>query len=275
MKPHSRFIILFDGLFYIWITFSFQQKPFSYWLSEVPVYKVIWLSLAIVTMTSLSLAAFWFGSNYGDGFAITETVSNTDRVRAADNVGEGIKVHGDWELTVSDPGGANAIVYNFTNSLWANDLLVSMMLPYEDPDSHEIVDWSLSFRRDLENVGVNTQGVYGFTFVNDPRGLLCEVLADAKIESKSPLSLPGKNNLLTSLVLGGSCYVEADGNGDVFTAPQELYEVRTIAQSRTNVQGVPGAVLSRTSNFTNKRLDEPITVSPGQLIAAIVRIRFE
>ena len=113
------------------------------------------------------------------------------------------------------------------------------------------------------------------TFVNDPRGLLCEVLADAKIESKSPLSLPGKNNLLTSLVLGGSCYVEADGNGDVFTAPQELYEVRTIAQSRTNVQGVPGAVLSRTSNFTNKRLDEPITVSPGQLIAAIVRIRFE
>jgi len=235
------------------------------------VYKVIWLSLAAVTMTSLSLAAFWFGSNYGDGFAITETVSNADRVSAADNVGEGIKVHGDWELTVSDPDGSNPIVYNFQNALWAHELLVSLMLPYEDPDSHEITDWWLSFRRDLQKLGISSQGLS----VNAPKGLLCEVLAEAEIESIGPTNIPGFVNASPTLVLGGSCYVKADGDGDVFTGSQELYEVRTIAQSRTNVQGVQGAVLSRRSNFTNKRLDEPITVSPGQLIAAVVRIRFD
>ena len=77
-------------------------------------HKGMWLLLTAVSVTSLSLATFWFGSSYDDGPATTEAVSNAD---TADSVGEGIKVHGDWELTVSDPDGSNAMVYNFENAL--------------------------------------------------------------------------------------------------------------------------------------------------------------
>ena len=70
----------------------------------------IWI-LAIATVAVLIGAAggaYWYGSWENDEVLVKQS---------ADTASEGIKVHGDWEVTVSDPATGEEMVYAFENAL--------------------------------------------------------------------------------------------------------------------------------------------------------------
>ena len=201
--------------------------------------KVMWLSLAVTGMLLLSLTAFWFVGGFGNDLDTVEAVSSGISNRADDGLGEGIKVHGNWELTVSDPDGSNPVVYNFENFLSQGTTLAALMLPEGQNLSETMTGWVVKFWRDPPNGSAN---------------LLCGPSAETSLTENKQ-----------GIILKASCTID----GDIFEDPQELTVVSTRSQSITN----SGIHWGRA--FTIKRLDAPITVAPWQLIAATVYITFE
>ena len=68
----------------------------------------IWIiALGIVAVLALA-GGYWYGSWESDEVVVKQS---------ADTASEGIKVHGDWEVTVSDPATGEEMVYAFENAL--------------------------------------------------------------------------------------------------------------------------------------------------------------
>ena len=69
----------------------------------------IWI-IALGVVSVLALAGeYWYGSWESDEVIVKQN---------ADTASEGIKVHGDWEVTVSDPTTGEEMVYAFENELY-------------------------------------------------------------------------------------------------------------------------------------------------------------
>ena len=66
----------------------------------------------VIGITGVTL--FLYGMNSGQSeipvASISESMNSNENISS-----EGVKVRGDWEVTVSDPDGSNPIVYNFQN----------------------------------------------------------------------------------------------------------------------------------------------------------------
>ena len=211
--------------------------------------KVMWLSLAVTGAIALSLTAFWLVGDFGNDLNTVEAVSSGISNRADDGLGEGIKVHGNWELTVSDPDGSNPVVYNFENSFSGATALAALMLPRDYPLSESMQSWQVKFYRSPATAFSGRNAA----------NRLCEPVADVSTnESEQP-------GVSLGIILKASCTID----GDIFKDPQELSVVTT----RTNSITQAGSTWGR--SFTSKGLDVPITVAPWQLLAATVYITFE
>ena len=81
----------------------------------------IWIiALGVVAILALA-GGYWYGS-WESGEVLVK--------QSADTASEGIKVHGDWEVTVSDPATGEEMVYAFENKLYSsqgNALLTALM----------------------------------------------------------------------------------------------------------------------------------------------------
>ena len=115
----------------------------------------IWI-LAIATVAVLALAGgYWYGSWESDEVLVRQS---------ADTASEGIKVHGDWEVTVSDPATGEEMVYAFENKLShpSGNALLAVLMRGEgivkfDGEGHPSVDctnkWKIHFESDNNNAG--------------------------------------------------------------------------------------------------------------------------
>jgi hypothetical protein len=203
--------------------------------------KIMWLSLAVTGAIALSLTAFWFVGGFGNDLDTVEAVSSGISNRADDGLGEGIKVHGNWELTVSDSDGSNPVVYNFKNTLAAGGgaALSALMLPEGHFAAEAMQRWKVKFWRSPPTGSEN---------------LLCGPIAEASLTANKQ-----------GIMLRAVCTID----GDIFSEPQELSVVSTRAESVATDGKTWGRAL------TVKNLDAPITVAPWQLLAATVYITFE
>lgn len=91
------------------------------------------------------VALFLYGTSGSQSVDSAASISNSQDYDG-NSSGDGIKVHGDWELTVSDQDGSNAVVYNFENqiSIDAIELLSRTLLPLDHEQHLSGVDeWTI------------------------------------------------------------------------------------------------------------------------------------
>jgi len=175
----------------------------------------------------------------------------------ADTASEGIKVHGDWEVTVSDPATGEEMVYAFENKLYSqqgNALLTALMqgegIVKKDDGTNK---WQLGFMG-------GTAGV--------EKGWV-SIIADTSLYQAKPIGI--------AMYLGE---VGAFQLNKSFIVPENWVQLETIS---TQLVYAPGLIPSLNSDsaqefsgyVTVKEFDIPIPVQPGQEVSATVRISFE
>ena len=205
--------------------------------------KITWYLLAAVSVLSISITAFFLGGIHRDAPDAKETVRGTALRQTADSMSEGIKVHGDWELTVSDPDGSNPMVYNFENDLaGGQDILLHLLLPYADDQAQQIHHWDI-------------------LFIEPNGGKLCKATATPNLG-------------LGVLMLSGGCIVDVSGaQAANLELGSGLQQVSTLTFAVPAGQTAEGSWIA--SQFTTSKLDDLVPVSVGQMISATVKITFE
>jgi hypothetical protein len=172
---------------------------------------------------------------------------------------EGIKVHGDWVVTVNNADGSIAQQHTFQNALvdTGKNLLVLMLAPDPAPEAAE-----LTHARELWHLWAVTSGT------NDT------VACDG-----DPHLGTGYNGENFAVVSGrtGSSFVLTNS----FSLPANCIEASTYSVSTVNstydtqVQ-LEGALYPSWLIFTSKTLDDPITgILPDQIVTLKVTISFD
>ena len=206
----------------------------------------IWI-IALGVVSVLALAGeYWYGSWESDEVIVKQN---------ADTASEGIKVHGDWEVTVSDPATGEEMVYAFENALVptkGNALLTILMqgegIVKKDDGTNK---WSLRF----------TGGP-----ANELNGYESRIADTSLYQVTNP---HGHFGSVGAFQLNKS-----------FIVPEDWVQLKTV---HAMLAYVPGLIPSLNSNgdqatngyVTEKEFDVPIPVQPGQEVSATVRISFE
>jgi hypothetical protein len=160
-------------------------------------------------------------------------------------MGEGIKVHGDWEVKVTDPETGSEKFYAFKNALEGQGptLLASLLANdgvWDSPNGNK-------------NEYINVWAIQGLAGEMDPK---CEVVNLVMEPNEFDLDFVGNPK---SVILSGTC-----------TVPEGLTEISRV---RTHyLTAVGGSWV-----FTEKHLPagDPISVQANQLVSYNVSISFE
>jgi hypothetical protein len=179
--------------------------------------------------------------------------------------GQGIVVHGDWTITVSDADGREVSSRSFRNALVSSgEFLLARLLGFgekiDNGTSFAEIDASLSHWHIL----VRTTGtvdneecnaVLGVPFSEQNPQFAMATRAGVRSESRT-LTLE-RDLKLTAACISGAGF--------------SISEVWSGAQTAV---GRPPVVLSIGNPFTKKELDTPIDVLPGQVVSLSVTFSF-
>ena len=206
----------------------------------------IWIiALGVVAVLALA-GGYWYGS-WESGEVLVK--------QSADTASEGIKVHGDWEVTVSDPATGEEMVYAFENALvptQGNALLTILMqgegIVKKDDGTNK---WSLRFTGSTDS---------------NPKTVVDSSADTSLYQATAPHGLLGS--------------VEAFQLTGHFIVPEGWVELKNV---QTTLRYVPNLIPALNSDdvndytgyVTTKDFDVPIPVQPGQEVSATVRISFE
>ena len=226
------------------------------------------------------IAFFLYGMNSKQSeipvASISESMNSDENISS-----QGIKVRGDWEVTVSDPEESNPTVYNFRNEIHedAFDVVSRSLLPLDQEKKVDVTFWKMILRD-------NHQAVCSLS--TDPEGSAALVLGVGdgvnwhqllarlipKDESNDAIWSPA-----TGLRLTGSClaYAEKDYGDEINI---DLIEVGVYYHVNDSNQGSslkPGYYAS-TWEFASKEFTEEnalVVGSPGHTIGVTVDFTFE
>ena len=213
----------------------------------------IWI-LAIATVAVLigvAGGAYWYGGNGANESALV-----LNRAPAAS---DGIKVHGDWTLTVSNPDGSVDSVHEFENKLLGGKGLILLMrgegILKFDGEGHPSDD------------GTNKWKI-GFTDDNKASAGIAWEHANADTSFLYPDSYTAWTEM-EAFQLMGSIIVPPDW--------EEITRVKsTVAINLCSIPSIDyGGSCNVAVNVTQKEFDNPIPVVSGQMVTATVRISFD
>lgn len=232
----------------------------------------IWIvALGVVAVLALA-GGYWYGSWESDEVLVKQS---------ADTASEGIKVHGDWEVTVSDPATGEEIVYAFENALyskWGAGTLTSLI-------SGETISHQIGIKPWFGY----TEGTYH----NDKvwTGLDCEEVKMPPInagvlESETMRDTTSKGSPLT---VSATCTVDVASKNlstgqivDVDKGTVALTEVQTLLTvdfvGKDELGYGPDNLMHQDNLavlFTSKVFETPLEVDVGYVLGFNVRISFE
>ena len=211
----------------------------------------IWI-LAIATVAVLIGVAggsYWYGGNGADESALV-----LNRAPAAS---DGIKVHGDWTLTVSNPDGSVDSVHEFENAFISSHGSAVLM-------------WALMGEGMSKNEsGTNTYRVF---------------LRDYKKDEVCNTSNPFKDDVFqisTSVAMSGPSFSDTEAFQvdmtcrvkEGMTSIEDVW-LRALLNSAL-APSYDGVEQKAFYNLTKKEFSSPISVVPGQVVSTTVRITFE
>lgn len=215
-------------------------------------YRWVIAIVSVAVLATVAGGAYWYGSSTADEPVLA--------VSASDSTSEGIKVHGDWEVTVSDPDTGEKMVYEFSNDLAPQSGAAFLALALRGEG--------------LSTASPDGSHWMGITFYNDSSsyydGTICTVWGN---EAETSLLHSGDAEhtsylQTTGLQIKGTCTV---GPGDT-----QLGRVATVLAFHPSK--APSISPKDPKNIidllTQKYLDDPIPVAPGQLLSATVKITF-
>lgn len=218
----------------------------------------IWIiALGVVTVLALA-GGYWYGS-WESGEVLVK--------QSADTASEGIKVHGDWEVTVSDPATGEEMVYAFENALWHEgaSLLTALLSAEAEVNGQFIV---LIHGSDVENYQESTV----WWCETEMMGGFGKSTIYASV-TRDPFVVGGP------LTYSGSCVVSnvPDGeSGQIGFVETQVSISDFIKVIPHHWDGIGDTVKeTNTFNLTYHELPEPITVNNGQTVGVNVRISFE
>ena len=211
----------------------------------------LWI-LAIATVAVLvgvAGGAYWYGGNGANESALV-----LNRAPAAS---DGIKVHGDWTVTVSNPDGSVDSVHEFRNKLVGNHILMLLMrgegIVKFDGEGHPSDDgtnkWKIAFDSDNNNANASTQWAFADTSFVYP-------------------DLYTSWTEMEAFQLKGSIVVPP-GRGDITMVRSML------STDLCEIPSIDDCDEEMAFTLTEKHFDNPIPAVPGQLVATTVRITFE
>ena len=207
----------------------------------------IWIiALGVVAVLALA-GGYWYGSWESDEVLVKQS---------ADTASEGIKVHGDWEVTVSDPATGEEMVYAFENKLAARgNALLALLL------------------RGSQGIAQNNYGTYANQW-----SLSFEGLTGSQKDSPAETSIFYPDSALQwddieSFQLISSFIVPA--GAESFDTVAAILWIQP--NSIPSLLDTPWLLHNDPYGFavTKKQFDNPIPVQPGQEVSATVRISFE
>ncbi len=224
------------------------------------------------------IAFFLYGMNSKAAIpvaSISESMNSNENISS-----EGVKVRGDWEVTVSDPDGSNPIVYNFQNKILrgAFNLISRGLLPADHQEKMALISegWSIHLFDD-----------YG-----SKDWLICKNGGAAQDDGDSSVLLvePTRSESLKQylsnsaleyydgITLTGSCLVNEPPDDDSDT-PIEINKVivRTLSSDPSNVgqANVADPFAEKTFGIYADDEDPIIVNAPGQMVSMTVNFTFE
>ena len=175
---------------------------------------------------------------------------------------EGIKVHGDWTVEVTNPDGSLATRKQFANSFEGKHYVAAFLS--HDLETARGMQWGIM--EDTSGGGFSKTA--GCKESSDIQNSNENILAGfAKSSNKNVLATavhtPNANGEMDNSVWNSSCTLEIDGDESKFITKvwTILYTIPKIPQ---DINGSTYPTLS------DKVLDEPIEVWDGQVVAATV-----
>jgi len=219
----------------------------------------IWI-LAIATVAVLIGVAggsYWYGGKGADESALV-----LNRAPAAS---DGIKVHGDWTLTVSNPDGSVDSVHEFENE-------------FVPETGSAILMWALLGEAMLKgDSGVNMWRPSLWRNSTSPSSSSCKDSNEDdlyQVSTSIVMNGPKINNTEAFQVVR-TCTIKEDLISRVsLTAFLSSHQAPSFEGTPQDIVYSDGSVgLYRT--LTNKEFDNPIPVVPGQVVSTTVRVTFE
>ena len=201
----------------------------------------------VVLLVGVAGGAYWYGDK-----GVNESALVLNRAPAAS---DGIKVHGDWTLTVSNPDGSVDSVHEFKNKLLGGSALIMLMrgegiLKFDGeghPSDEGTNQWKIAFDK--------ASGPGKFVF------------ADTSFLYPDSYT---SWDAMEAFQLMGSFVVPPEW-GDL-TGVRSLMYIHPCSVPSIDYDG-GCAVIGK--NVTHKLFDNPISVVSGQMVTATVRISFE
>ena len=169
---------------------------------------------------------------------------------------EGIKVHGDWTVEVTNPDGSLATRKQFANA-FKGQHLVAGFLSY-DLEVDRTIDFFVS---DSPSGGL----------VSSDEANCKESILKTDFVLATAIHAPNDDGDLYNSVWSASCTLEISGN-----EPKFITDVSTIMESTPIIIKYDGDDGIHTSGILSKKtLTEPIKVWDGQIVAATVILSVE
>jgi DNA-directed RNA polymerase subunit K/omega len=231
------------------------------------------------------VALFLYGT---PGIQSVETVTSVGTSQDSDgnSSGDGIQVHGDWELTVSDPDGSNAIVYNFENEIYAGafDVISRALLPSDHEKHSSVEEWSIKLSHLTSNLFPHTLCTMGFGLTENSlpdEGAVLFVDPIEKYFGKPTQIAPKGINEWHSagITLTGSCRISGHNNsGDTNPLSIAFIEVNTKHTTYPITYWSPNVSTSpRFELFAKKKFgsEDIIPVSHDQMMSVSLNFTFE
>jgi hypothetical protein len=249
-------------------------------MSKIPIYMLL---TGLVTGIA-GIAFFLYGMNSEQSeipvASISESMNSDENISS-----QGIKVRGDWEVTVSDPEGSNPTVYNFRNEIHedALDVVSRSLLPADQDQSAYVTVWKMMLAEKIVGGG-------GFTIIcylaTDPEFSNSGVTYDqllARLIPKDGLDVADWALESKGLRLTGSCLPRPDIDyGDEITIQLikvgANFHVNDPTQGATPANPIGEGYGWDTWAFASKEFTEEnalVVGSSGQMIAVTVDFTFE
>lgn len=194
------------------------------------------------------------------GITVFLLMGGTLGVTSANAAGEGIKVHGEWELIVADPDGTVVNRVGFSNALLPGgasmlvDLLTGQGLYRLDPADQSPI-WDLVVRATGLVDSNDCNRISGNTYVNPDTQLGVVPPTRATVAADQATF-----QLSRDLKMPAECVV-----GDNYTI--------NVVRSNYVLDNTSGGILG-SGGFSSKVLDTPLVVLPGQVVTMVVTFSF-
>ncbi|MCR9186267.1 MAG: hypothetical protein NXH81_12785 [Halieaceae bacterium] len=181
----------------------------------------------------------------------------------ADAARQGITVHGNWTITVSDSEGREVSTRHFRNALLpSGEFLLVRLLTFGSEIDNSLSSWRIL---------VGTSGTVDSAECNALTGLPIPVDIGFDLATRASLTLNDARTAFTlerDLKLPATC---------ISGASYSISEVWSAAQYKVNSPGPfpdPAFLLPKKAPFTMKTLDSAVVVLPGQVVSLSVTFSF-